>query len=384
MHLTINHLHRKSIVIFLTRSGSMNPDTAAILRMIDANLNRSREGIRVIEDCARFVLDDTQIAQSCKAIRHQLRSAIESLHLEPNTLISSRDTVGDVGTHITAAGESDRSLGMPDLVSAAAKRATEAMRVIEESAKALGHSGSSFETIRYQLYTIEKHTILALSPACPQWALCVLITKSLCTHHDPVEIIKRSAAGGAQCIQIREKDMPDAQLLDFAGKLTDCAHTLGLDVMINDRVHIAQLVDADGVHLGQSDLPIAAARELLGSRKWIGRTCPTIEHAIEAINQGADTCGIGPVFASTTKAKPTLAGLDLIRSYLENNSTKITPMLAISGIHPGNIDQLARIGCPGVAVSSAVCSSEDPEGISRSIVLAIESSRGISEPTICP
>ena len=362
----------------------MNNDTTAILRMIDANLNRSREGIRVIEDCARFVLDDAQIAQSCKTIRHQLRSAIESLNLKPDALIASRDTISDVGTGITTKAEANRSGGMRDLVSAAAKRATEALRVIEESTKALGHSGSAFETIRYQLYTIEQQTILALAPPCPQWALCVLISESLCTHHDPVEIIKRAAAGGGGCIQIREKNMPDAQLLEHAGQLTDCAHSLGLHVMINDRAHIAKLVDADGVHLGQSDLPISAARELLGQRKWIGRTCPTVELAIEAIDQGADTCGIGPIFPSTTKTKPILAGLGLIESYLSNPKTKHTPMLAISGISPNNIDQLAQIGCPGVAVSSSVCSSEDPEAACRAIVEAIESRQPSGEPTMCP
>ncbi len=362
----------------------MNNDTTAILRMIDANLNRSREGIRMIEDCARFMLDDAQITQSCKAIRHQLRSAIESLNLAPDALISSRDTPGDVGTDITTETETDRSAGMRDLVSAAAKRAAEALRVIEESTKALGHSGSSFEAIRYQLYTIEKQTTLALAPPCPQWALCVLITKSLCTHHDPIEIIKRVASGGAGCIQIREKDMPDAQLLDHAGQLTDCAHTLGLHVMINDRAHIAKLVNADGVHLGQSDLPINAARELLGHRTWIGRTCPTIEQATQACQQGADTCGIGPVFASTTKSKPTLAGLNLIKAYLSNPKAKHTPMLAISGITPANIHQLAQIECPGVAVSSSVCSSEDPEAVCRTIVEAIESRRSLNEPTMCP
>ena len=362
----------------------MNPDTTAILRMIDANLNRSREGIRVIEDCARFVLNNAKLSEQCKTTRHQLRSAIDSLHLEATALITSRDTLGDVGTSITTDSESNRSSGLTDLIAAAAKRATEAMRVIEESAKALGHSGSAFESIRYQLYTIEQNTLLALSPACPQWSLCVLISTSLCTHLDPVEIIKRSAAGGAQCIQIREKDMTDAELLDHAGKLTDCAHSLGLDVMINDRVHIAKLVDADGVHLGQSDLPIAAARELLGARKWIGCTCPTLEHAIEAIAQGADTCGIGPVFASTTKSKPTLAGLELISSYLSCEATQHTPMLAISGIDPSNITQLANIRCPGVAVSSAVCSSEHPEIVCRSIASTIESSRENFEPTICP
>jgi len=350
--------------------------------MIDANLNRTGEGIRVIEDCARFVLGDAAIAQECKSIRHQLRSTVDGLGLAPNALIAARDTVGDVGTTITTKAESDRSGGLGDIVRAAAKRASEGLRVIEESAKALGHSGGSFEALRYQLYTIEKQTILALSPRCPQWPMCVLVTRSLCTHHDPIEIIKRVAAGGASCIQIREKDMPDGQLLDHAGHLTECAHELGLAAIINDRPHIAKLADADGVHLGQDDLPIAAARELIGPRKWIGRTCPTTEHAIEAIGQGADMCGIGPVFASTTKSKPVLGGVGLIEAYLKNDATKHTPMLAISGIGTGNIDQLAKIGCPGVAVSSAICASEDPEGVCRAIVEAIESRVGSDAPTM--
>ncbi|MBL4698392.1 MAG: hypothetical protein JKX70_06125, partial [Phycisphaerales bacterium] len=185
----------------------MTQDRTAILRMIDANLNRSREGIRVIEDCARFVLDHAELAQQCKNLRHQLRSAVESLNLKPNELITARDTLGDVGTVLTTEREADRSQGMADLVRAAAKRASEAMRVIEESSKALGHSGTAFEAIRYQIYTIEQQTMLALAPRCSQWSLCVLITQSLCTHHDPVEIIKRAAAGGAGCIQLREKNM---------------------------------------------------------------------------------------------------------------------------------------------------------------------------------
>lgn len=360
----------------------MNHDRTAILRMIDANLNRAREGIRVVEDCARFVLNDASLSERCKIIRHQLRSAVDSLGLEPDALLSSRDTQRDVGTAITTDAESDRSAGLRDLVIAASKRSTEALRVIEESAKALDQSSGGFESIRYRMYSIEQQIILALWPTCPQWSFCVLITKSLCTHHDPIKIIEQSAAGGASCIQIREKDMPDAQLLEHAGRLTEVAHNFGLDVMINDRAHIAKLVDADGVHLGQSDLPIQAARQLLGHRKWIGRTCPTIEHAIEAITQGADTCGLGPIFQSTTKFKRNLVGLDLIKLYLENTMTRHTPMLAISGINPSNIVHLAVAGCPGVAVSSAVCSSEDPESVCRLIVESIEMRRAAEDPTI--
>lgn len=342
----------------------------SILRMIDANLNRCREGMRVLEDCARFGLDDAPLSQRLKSSRHALRDAINALPTTPDALIAARDTAGDVGTSISTSTEQSRS-GLTDLAQAAAKRSTEALRVIEESVKSLGSPATTFESIRYTLYDIERDLILALTPPCPQWTLCVLISQGLCTHHPPEDVIKRAAQGGADCIQIREKSMPDAQLLPLASRLTKIAHSAGMHVMINDRPHIARLAGADGVHLGQDDLPISAARQLLGPRSWIGRTCPTIDHAIEAIAQGADTCGLGPVFPSTTKAKPTLAGTELIESYLSDPRTKSTPMLAISGINEHNIAKLARIRCPGVALSSAVCSSPSPESTCWTIVQSL-------------
>ena len=353
----------------------------SILRMIDANLNRTREGLRVMEDCARFVLNDESLSARLKSARHALRSAIDTLPIRPEALIISRDAGGDVGTRISTANELRRE-GLQDCVSAAAKRATEALRVIEESAKSLGVSGTHFESIRYTLYDIERDLTLAIRPPCPQWSLCVLISKHLCTHRNPIDIVALAAEGGADCIQIREKDMPDAQLLDHAARLTELAQLMGMHVMINDRVHIAKLVGANGVHLGQDDLPIAAARSLLGPGFWIGRTCPTTNHAIEAIEQGADTCGLGPVFSSTTKAKPTLAGLELVQSYLNNARTRSTPLLAISGIDATNINQLTAIDCPGVAVSSAICSSEDPRGVTRSIIDTLRSRETDRTPTI--
>lgn len=336
----------------------------------------------MVEDCARFVLNNKPIAQQCKVLRHQLRDAIATLDCSSLDLISSRDTLNDVGTSITTSGESDRSAGMSDIIQAACKRVTEALRVIEEASKALGSTGSSFESIRYTMYTVEKQTLLALSPKCPQWLLCVLITESLCTKHSPSEIIKRTAAGGADCIQIREKNMPDDQLLNHAGELTELGQSLGMHVIINDRVDIAKLANANGVHLGQGDLPTDQARQILGHQRWIGRTCPTVDDAAQAIADGADNCGIGPIFASTTKSKPILGGLDLIRSYMNTPATKDTPMLAISGIGPDNIDQLAKLGCPGVAVSSAVCSSDDPESVCRAIVAGLSAQHGTNEPTL--
>ena len=352
------------------------------LRMIDANLNRASEGLRVLEDVARFVIDNRQLSQRIKACRHDLKSGIDGLQLRHDALVLSRNTAGDVGTSIKTEQEMARTHGLHDVLRAAAKRTGEALRVIEESAKTFTTQGAIFESVRYRVYDIERDLLIATHPPCPQWKLCVLITAHLCTHHTPTEIISLAHAGGADCIQIREKTMPDGLLLDHAGSLTRHAHTLGMHVMINDRPHIAKLVDADGVHLGLDDVPTSAARSLLGPTKWIGRTCPTIEHAKAAIEEGADTCGLGPVFPSTTKSKPELAGLDLIRSYLSDSQTRSSPMLAISGISPTNIHELAAIGCPGVAVSSAVCSNTDPQAAAASIVSAINPHSETSAPTI--
>ncbi len=341
-----------------------------LARMIDANLNRAREGLRVIEDCARFSIDDEPLVRACKSIRHQLQSAIQTLD-DPMIMIESRDTPNDVGTQVSTTNERDRSNGISDIAQAACKRASEALRVVEECSKALGGRSELFESIRYSIYTIEKELMLKLAPSCPQWTLCVLITQSLCTHFSTDEIVSRSVKGGADCIQIREKDMRDPELIEHATRLTRIAHDLGIHVMINDRVDIAYLSGADRVHLGLDDLPTHEARRLLGPRKWIGRTCPTLDHAISAIQSGADTCGIGPVFPSTTKPRPEQLGLEKISSYLAHPTTSNHPMLAISGINPTNIDQLAQIGCPGVAISSAACGSTDPERVCASIVESI-------------
>ncbi len=347
-------------------------------RIIDANANRAREGLRVMEDSARFVLDDALLTESCKHARHDLQRALSTLPVREHDLLSARDTPSDVGTAISTDLEHTRAHGMASVVSAACKRVGEALRTIEETSKAIGGDAAAFESIRYRIYELEKRLLMQLAPRCPQWAVCVLVTAELCVHHSPAEIIRRSAAGGAGCIQIREKAMPDGELLDHAGRLVEVCRSVGVHVIINDRVAIAKLTDADGVHLGDDDLPTNAARQILGSGRWIGRTCSTLDAAIEAIGHGADMCGLGPMFASTTKAKPTLAGPDLIRAYQSDPRTSNTPHLAISGITTDNAGALVQARCRGVAVSSAACSSQDPEGVCRSLVDAI----GV--PTLTP
>jgi thiamine-phosphate pyrophosphorylase len=343
----------------------------ALHRLIDASANRAREGLRVMEDIARFVLDDAQLTGSLKSVRHDLRTLVAGLPVRGADLLAARNTPGDVGTSITTPGEMARPDALPDLATAAAKRTQEALRSLEESAKALGQDGKGFEAARYRVYDLERSLLLRLAPPCPQWTLCVLVTRALCVHHAPDQIIRLAAEGGADCVQIREKEMGDAERLDHTARLVGVCRAAGIHSIVNDRPDLARLARADGVHLGQTDLPVGAARRILGTGRWIGVSCSTVEHARRAAADRADSVGLGPMFPSTTKPKPGLSGPELVRAVCADPAASRLPHLAISGIAPANIGLLVKAGCRGVAVSGAVCGAVDPRAVCRAIVGAL-------------
>lgn len=344
-----------------------------LARLVDASANRAREALRVLEDLARFALDDADLTERLKRLRHALRAELAALPLRPLDLLDARDTPGDVGTAITTAAELDRSRGLTDIAAAAAKRLQEALRSLEEASKALARDAKGFESARYAAYDLERALLLRLAPTCPQWTLCVLVTRALCTHHDAGEVVRLAVAGGADAVQIREKDLPDAERLDHTARLVRLCRELGVHSVVNDRPDIARLTDADAVHLGQTDLPVAAARSVVGPGRWIGVSCSTPDHARKALEDGADTLGLGPIFPSTTKHKPALSGPDLIRAVTSDPHTARLPHLAISGITPANAADAARAGARGVAVSAAICSAQDPRAAARAIADALRS-----------
>lgn len=349
-------------------------DTA---RLIDANANRAAEGLRVLEDIARFTLDHADLAERAKSARHTLRRAVAQL--APDA-ITTRDTAGDVGTTITTPTETDRSAGLADLVSANAKRAQEALRVLEESAKLLGNPSTELESARYACYDLERDLLSALAQSrCPQWKLCVLVSHDTCTHHTPSDVILAAISAGADAIQIREKSVSDRDLLARIAPLVELTNTVGAHSIVNDRPDLARLTGASAVHLGQSDLPIDRAREILRADQWIGMTCATMEDIDRAIALGADSVGIGPMFPSTTKPKPTTVGPDFAQRAIERLAPLSIPHLAISGITPENIPELTRAGVRGVAVSAAVCAAPDPGQAARDILGALE--HGAQAPT---
>lgn len=350
-------------------------------RMIDANWNRAREALRVIEDIARFTLDDPGLCARLKTMRHDLTAALTASTGSRVDLVGERDTSGDVGTSITTRAETCRG-SLLEVAQAALARLSESLRVIEECLKLTSPvHAARVEQIRYASYEFERDMLPKLARPDPWMRVCLLLTESLCTHH-PWEVVAREAIeSGVDGIQLREKSLEDAELLERAQKLVGMARLAGVRVIINDRADIARLADADGVHLGRGDLPISAARGIVGNHRLIGKSTSTAGEIRAAAEEGADMVGIGPVFASSTKPKPGAVGVEgfggVLDELAQDENGDPLPHLAISGIHAGNVRELAAVGCRGVAVSSAVCSAENPGRVVRELALAM---RGAAAP----
>lgn len=333
-----------------------------IYRILDANFNRAREALRVTEDCGRFTMNDPAITAMAKNLRSDLQEVLRTMPAQE--MLVSRDTPGDIGTEISSPTEGVRA-SMSDVVTAACKRLTEALRTIEEYSKIVNPSQTiKIERMRYNAYTLEQRLIgkLLVANRFRSVRLYGLISSHLC-RGSLRETARAAIAGGADAIQLREKDLPDSQVLAMAAELRELCDETGKIFLMNDRADIAAIVGADGVHLGQGDLPIAEVRRLLRPDAVVGRSTHSIEQSRAAVNEGADYISVGPMFPTTTKdRKPVGPGL-LAQALAEIP----LPIVAIGGIGVGNVGELVKMGARCVAVSSAICSADDPKAAAEAI-----------------
>ncbi|MHC4294001.1 MAG: thiamine phosphate synthase [Planctomycetota bacterium] len=334
-----------------------------VYRILDANFNRAREALRVAEDCGRFALNDVAITAMAKNLRSDLKEVYETLPV--SEFITSRDTRGDIGTEITSPTEPTRK-GLPDVAQAACKRLTEALRTIEEYGKFVAPAQTlRIERMRYDAYTLEQRLIQRISIAkrFEQVKLYVLISARLCT--GSIQRVARAAlAGGADAVQLRETDVCDAELLALAAELRELTDETDKLLIINNRPDIAAIIGADGLHLGQTDLPLAEARRLLRPGAIVGRSTHNIDQARAAVTEGADYVAVGPIFETSTKMAGPPVGTGLIAQMIEEISLPVCP---IGGISMENIDQVIAAGAKRIAVCSAVCCADDPKAAAQSI-----------------
>ena len=200
--------------------------------------------------------------------------------------------------------------------------------------------------------------------------LYLVTDRALCGDRPLEEVALRSVKGGARYVQIREKDQTTRAFIEEALKIKEILAPFRVPLIINDRVDVALAVGAEGVHVGQDDMPCAMARSLMGPGKIVGLSVETWEDVEEAEGLDCDYLGVSPVFATPTKTDTKgawgLDGLARIRAFSRHR------LVAIGGINPSNAAQVVEAGADCLAVVSAICAADDPEAVSRELAELIE------------
>ena len=170
--------------------------------------------------------------------------------------------------------------------------------------------------------------------------------------------VEKALQGGVTLLQFREKDKTTREYIEFAQKVHNITQKYNVPLIIDDRVDVALAIDAEGVHVGQCDMPVNLVRKLMGENKIVGVTTKTVEQAKEAFEQGADYLGVGAIYPTTTKVKTVLTSTDTLKDIC--NAVPI-PVNAIGGLNKDNIDVLEDIPISGICVVSAIMKADDPK-----------------------
>ena len=178
------------------------------------------------------------------------------------------------------------------------------------------------------------------------------------TEQEFLNRVEKALQGGVTLIQLREKDKTTREYIELAQKVLKITRKYNVPLIIDDRVDVALAIDAEGVHVGQSDIPVKLARKLMGENKIVGATTKTVEQAKEAYEQGAGYLGVGAIYPTTTKVKTVLTSTDTLRDIC--NAVPI-PVNAIGGLNKDNIDVLEDIPISGICVVSAIMKADDPK-----------------------
>lgn len=198
------------------------------------------------------------------------------------------------------------------------------------------------------------------------------------TLFDEEDFLRRTEAalrGGATLLQLREKNSSTREYMALAEKVHTLTRQYHVPLIIDDRLDVAMAVNAEGVHLGQSDLPIHIARRIFGPDKIIGATAKTVEQATEAWEQGADYLGVGAIYPTTTKVKTILTSTEMLHRICQ---AVPIPVNAIGGLNKDNLSVLEGIPIAGVCVVSAIMKADDPEQAARSLREQIRTQLGIA------
>ncbi len=350
----------------------MPGNKSSVFRVLDANLNRLREGLRVVEEHCRLVKNDRSFSQ-LKEIRHLLQKfyppKLETLCLQ------ARQADDDVGNKTFNPSEANRDDSRA-VLRAGLKRSQEASRVIEEYAKIIHEDDVSrkAKSLRFSLYTLEKKLLISRKDKVTSWfdgnrdySLYLVVDEAFYHGQDLLTDLEMALIAGVHLLQLRQKRSGDQHFLSRARQLKSLCAEYQVPFIVNDRPDIAFLSAADGLHLGQDDLDIDAARKIVGEEMPIGRSTHFLEQALAAEAEGADYIGFGPVFKTPSKENPDpVVGIDGLRKVVRQVSI---PVVAIGGINHENIALVRATGTAGIGVIRAILDRDDFRWATRNLLV---------------
>jgi thiamine-phosphate pyrophosphorylase len=333
------------------------PEHRATYRILDANANRAAEGLRTLEEIARFAMNHRPLAQRFKQLRHDVQSQVD--RLDQSQLLASRDAQGDCGLENSTPQELHRPR-LDDVAKAASGRVQQSMRCLEEFCKiAQPDLAGPLESLRYQCYDAIAQLLAWQSEPGQFLAASRLYVLVDCqrSEDDFARLLRDISRAGVDLVQLRDKSASDRTILSYARCALENLDRARTRLIINDRVDLAIASGADGVHLGQNELPLAKARALLGPGAWIGISTHTLDQARQAWEGGADYLGCGPTFPSNTKDFSDFPGLPFLRQVAQAIEV---PAFAIGGIQRDNLSSVLGTGIQRIAVGAAVLQAADP------------------------
>ena len=356
-------------------TGNASPPGAApsdrqtrVERLIDANLDRAREGLRVLEDWARFGLDRPDLVARSKDLRQRLGR----LHRDSYKL--ARDTATDRTAGLGHPYQAERTAPQ-QVVAANGARVQEALRVLEEFGRGIDPPlAAEAARSRYLLYDLERDLLHSDRDGASRRGLLERCSLYLIVGSGAASQATVAAAleAGVRIVQYRAKQqdvgIDDRQRLVEALALRQLCHRHGALFLVNDRVDLALAVEADGVHLGQGDLPLAQARRLLGPGRLIGCSTHALPQLRQAVAEGCDYLGVGPVHATPTKPGREPVGLAYVAAAAKECPV---PFFAIGGIDGPNLPAVLAAGARRVAVVRAITAATDPRAASAALLQAL-------------
>ncbi|MGM0508102.1 MAG: thiamine phosphate synthase [Fusobacteriota bacterium] len=325
-----------------------------IYRILDANVNRVSEGVRVLEDISRFYFENKKITANLRNFRHEVRNILAAFDYE---MIKVRDSEHDIGVNISQKSNLDKKSSLKNLIFANFKRVTEGLRVLEESLKIIDKYtlGKEIEALRYKGYYIEKSLLQLLKPKIPK-GLYGITSGNSSNEKTNIEVVEDMIKGGIKIIQYRSKNSSFKKKYEECKEIRKLTKKAGVTFIINDHIDLVLITDADGVHLGQDDIPVREARNILGDDKIIGLSTHSEKQAKKALELNVNYIGVGPIFKTPTKENYDPVGFEYL-DYVQNNIN--IPYVAIGGINISNLKDVISKGAKRIAMVREISDAKD-------------------------